>query len=654
MLMKLNIQLFASGSGSTTLSSGAGNKATLSVSFNETNANEPNVTNNTTNISASATMKMTSGSFSVSSTWHVRLYWHDNKSNKDVEVANAPVSALSKNQSVTASASFDVEHNADGTLSGYAIAKWDATGGNYTPYAGQVDTGWIALTTIPRTSKIGNHSGNIGYNLPISWSRASNSFTHTLKITFGGKTYTYSGLATSYNWNVPTELYSVMSGKSGNGTLTLTTYSGSNAIGSASATLSLSAVEADVNPLLKNQPKNVIDTNDSTLALTNSSNVIIAHKSLAQLQLTFSTRGYAKAKKLIVNNVERTIPAGVVDQNNSSITKYDVVIDLGTITSNKINISVTDTREYPVSDVYEIAEDNFINYIPLDISPTFKRVAPTTGEVGLSFSGNYFNNTFGKVDNSLTISYKYKEKYEEQYSELITLVKDVDYKIVDNTYHSGSGEYKSVLVLNDTFDYKKLYEFQLFVNDSVTTLPTIVAIITKGVPIFWWNGEKVVVNGELYVADTNGENPKPAGGDTLPVGSIFEYNGNSVPDGYELVQDYSKTEQKTGSVWIDGKPIYRKVIEIPTSSITGGGTTFSHGVTDIDFAFPPKCSWYDTQAGTWRNMPSSYFGTIEWSSQVLIRTDGDLYFEIGSNTLARLQYKGERLTVIIEYTKTTD
>ena len=164
-LLRLNIQLFASGSNSTTLSSGAGNKATLSVLFNETNASNPDIANNKTTISASATMKMTSGSFSVSSTWYVRLYWHDNKNNKDVEVANVPVSALSRNQSVTASASFDVEHNADGTLSGYAIAKWDATGGSYTPYAGQVDTGWIALTTIPRTSKIGNHSGNIGYNL---------------------------------------------------------------------------------------------------------------------------------------------------------------------------------------------------------------------------------------------------------------------------------------------------------------------------------------------------------------------------------------------------------------------------------------------------------------------------------------------------------
>ena len=560
-LLRLNIQLFAGGSNSTTLSSGAGNKATLSVSFNETNASDPDIANNKTTISASATMKMTSGSFSVSSTWYVRLYWHDNKNNKDVEVANVPVSALSRNQSVTASASFDVEHNSDGTLSGYAIAKWDATGGNYTPYAGQVDTDWIALTTIPRTSKIGNHSGNVGYNLLISWSRASSSFTHTLKITFGGKTYTYSGLATSYNWNVPAELYSVMSGKSGNGTLTLTTYSGSNAIGSASATLSLGAVENDVNPLLKNQPKNIIDTNDSTLALTNSSNVIIAHKSLAQLQLTFTTRGYAKAKKLIVNNVERTISAGVVDQNNSSITKYDVVIDLNTITSNRINISVTDTRDYSVPDVYEITEDNFINYIPLDISPAFKRVAPTTGEVGLSFSGNYFNNTFGKVDNSLTISYKYKEKYEEQYSELITLVKDVDYKIVDNTYYSGSGKYKSVLVLNETFDYKKLYELQLFVNDSVTTLPTIVATITKGVPIFWWNGEKVVVNGELYIADTNGENLQPVGGgDALPINAIFEYDGDKVPEGYEEVIDVIESGSNDKGTYIkyaDGTMIQR-------------------------------------------------------------------------------------------------
>ena len=51
-------------------------------------------------------------------------------------------------------------------------------------------------------------------------------------------------------------------------------------------------------------------------------------------------------------------------------------------------------------------------------------------------------------------------------------------------------------------------------------------------------------------------------GDTLPIGTIVDYDGDTVPTGYEEVNSYSTSEVKTGDTWIDGKPIYRKVIEI--------------------------------------------------------------------------------------------
>lgn len=51
-------------------------------------------------------------------------------------------------------------------------------------------------------------------------------------------------------------------------------------------------------------------------------------------------------------------------------------------------------------------------------------------------------------------------------------------------------------------------------------------------------------------------------GDTLPVGTIVEFDGTTIPAGYEQVEEekdiYSSEEIKTNKVWIDGKPIYRK------------------------------------------------------------------------------------------------
>ena len=60
-------------------------------------------------------------------------------------------------------------------------------------------------------------------------------------------------------------------------------------------------------------------------------------------------------------------------------------------------------------------------------------------------------------------------------------------------------------------------------------------------------------------------------GDTLPIGTIVDYDGDTVPAGYEEVNSYSTTEVKTGDTWIDDKPIYRKVIQ--TTNVTFNGYT---------------------------------------------------------------------------------
>ena len=65
---------------------------------------------------------------------------------------------------------------------------------------------------------------------------------------------------------------------------------------------------------------------------------------------------------------------------------------------------------------------------------------------------------------------------------------------------------------------------------------------------------------ELYLSPT---------GDTLPIGTVVDYDGHVVPYGYEKVDDpnvYSTEEQKIGTYL--GKPLYRKVIVVTDGSIT--------------------------------------------------------------------------------------
>jgi len=82
-----------------------------------------------------------------------------------------------------------------------------------------------------------------------------------------------------------------------------------------------------------------------------------------------------------------------------------------------------------------------------------------------------------------------------------------------------------------------------------------------------------------------------ATGDTLPIGTIVEYDGDTVPSGYEEIEDfdkYSTNEVKTNKIWIDGKPIYRKVVIFTENIPAKTWKAFSYssfGLQDIDVLF---------------------------------------------------------------------
>ena len=386
-LLNLNIQLFASASASQTIYSNGSSTYGYDIAVSWEEQSGYDAEKNTTSIKGYASLYGKNVNFDTSTGGTLYFDWYDNRENTWKNKASLAIKKTARGTTYKAEATFSVEHNADGTLKGKARVRWDKTGTNqWIPNDGSKETSEQTLTTIPRATKIGNHSGTIGTNLPITWSRASSSFTHTLVIKFGSKTYTYTGLTTGKDWTPPAELYSQMSGKSGTGSLTLTTYSGSTTIGSAqTATLTLNAKQADVEPQIGSST--FVDTNSAMVGITNGTDVIVANKSLIQINFTFSTRGYSKAKTLLINNVSRTIPTGVVRSNDASITDYAVSIDLGTIKTNSFTISLTDTREYPANSTPKIDDAKFIDYIPLDIAPMFKRIAPTTGEVGLKFTG---------------------------------------------------------------------------------------------------------------------------------------------------------------------------------------------------------------------------------------------------------------------------
>jgi hypothetical protein len=126
--------------------------------------------------------------------------------------------------------------------------------------------------------------------------------------------------------------------------------------------------------------------------------------------------------------------------------------------------------------------------------------------------------------------------------------------------------------------------------------------------------------------------------DSLPVGAEIDFDGDSadIPDGWELVgNNYSTDEIKTGKTWIDGKPIYRKVIQ--ASNI---GTAFGTGVSNIDtFMFDVSHSYIYYN--------SNIFFASDRAAFLYNKADNTIVTE--NTALATWSAK-----ITIEYTKTTD
>ena len=219
------------------------------------------------------------------------IYWYDNNKHKSgTKVASKTITSTTRGVTYTAEGTIEVEHNSDGTLKGYAKAVWTKVGtSSYIPASTSLSTDETALTTLPRESNIENKTGTIGTEMTISWTRASESFTHTLKIEFGSKSYTYEDLTISKTWTPGSELYEFLTGPSGEGALTLTTYNGTTQIGvSKTATLTLFPDKEATKPTLDEYT--IKDTNATTKSLTGNETTIVAHKSDVLISLWLYTK----------------------------------------------------------------------------------------------------------------------------------------------------------------------------------------------------------------------------------------------------------------------------------------------------------------------------------------------------------------------------
>ena len=123
-----------------------------------------------------------------------------------------------------------------------------------------------------------------------------------------------------------------------------------------------------------------------------------------------------------------------------------------------------------------------------------------------------------------------------------------------------------------------------------------------------------------------------------------------IEDEATKIDTYSTNEIKTNKVWIDNKPIYRKVFKQKNF------TSISTGILNADTIVEARCfvrNNHDTNNKQWRSIPSvinPISAYAEWVAGFYFNIkSGNVTFQVGSEI-----NKLDCLVFIIEYTKTTD
>ena len=389
-----------------------------------------------------------------------------------------------------------ITHNNDGTawlgVSASVVTNWSGVG------SASISAGWTP-PTIPRSANVTGTSSEIGAKTTITIARLTTNFKYNLRYSIkddAGTEHTDT-IATginqdSYEWTVPEIFYQYWTkGAKKFCTIYCDTYNGNSLIGTKSTNIQI-LINTNTKPDITNY--NFRDMNSKTVALTDDNGKMVQGYSVGHLSFTATLNYYSKVDRVVDedgNPVDYEIVSNTEQKQVISIEKdytdFSVIHQIwvwdGRGVVGRIGLRTQNMATFPPA-VKTIVYAR-VDYIPLTLSMTAKRPSATTGEIAVAFSGNYFNDTFGDVDNTLELSWKYRQKGVETWTDGGTFVKDTDYEIIGNVYES-----KGNISLGTNFDYRNIYEIAIYYKDKLVDTYTS-KTVTRGLPIFWWNKDGV-------------------------------------------------------------------------------------------------------------------------------------------------------------------
>ena len=429
-----------------------------------------------------------------------------------------------------------------------------------------------ALPNIPGASTLTCTDAYIESSASIIVSKKVSTHTHTINYTFGsltGNIVTKSS-DTTIGFTLPTSFYAQMTdSKTKTGTLSCTTYNSSgNQVGSVqTTTFNAMANEDKCKPTVS---MTAVDSNTTTKNLTGDENKFIKYFSTANVTLTSTAKNSATISS-------RKITCGDGKSSTSASASFT------NVESASFTGSATDSRGF-TSTVN--LNKTLIEYIKLTCNVDIYRPAPTTGEVYLKVSGNYFNSSFGTTANTITLRYRYKESTSSTWGSWNTITATKS----GNTYSYSAS-------LGTNFTYTKSYNFQINSYDKLMNL-TVDKTVAQGIPVFDWgeedfnfnvpinaNGKQVLRHNDsnALIVSSDGNIYLRANGTNDRTSEILlDANGKAFINNTQIIESGSNTNGRYIKYY-DGTMIQWNYMEVTDQAINTAYGSLFQGTRNITY-----------------------------------------------------------------------
>lgn len=201
----------------------------------------------------------------------------------------------------------------------------------------------------------------------------------------------------------------------------------------------------------------IYDTNSAAIALTGDDSILIKYISHAYYAINALGRKGASISTQTARNGDLTL--GTATGTFEGPTDYRFYFDVIDNYGNRSSF---------------MKEVNFVNYVKLTCSAKVGEMT-AEGKVSVTISGKYFNSTFGKVQNTLSLYYTVTKKNGS------TTTKN--WHVITPTM---SGDNYSYTFLIENLEYLSVYDLVIEVKDKAMPSPAHAEVILASEPIFDW------------------------------------------------------------------------------------------------------------------------------------------------------------------------